>query len=321
MKKILLLTSGGDAPGMNAAIRSVVRSAGHFNLEIYACHNGYQGLIDHDIFRLNNADVTGIINRGGTILKSSRSKDFYNIEKRKHVAEFLKTEGISALIIIGGDGSFQGATLLSKESGVQIIGIPGTIDNDIIGTEYTIGFDTARNTALRAIDNIRDTASSNNIYFLIEVMGQRSGFLAADVALAGGADYVLTPEFPLSIESLVSEIIAPRRKKNSLIIVVAEAGNPGRSIELANKLRENTPFKYRTCILGHIQRGGAPSVQDRLLASEMGYCAIKAIFENRTGYMTAVINHRIELVEFPANNQYRKLNENYIMNLTKILSS
>lgn len=322
MKKILMLTSGGDSPGMNATIRAVVRTGYHYNLEVFACHNGFQGLVDEEIFKIHKHDVAGSIQRGGTILRSSRCKAFYEKKYRDKCRKFLAKNKIDGLIIIGGDGSFRGASILEAEGGPGAIGIPGTIDNDIIGTEYTIGFDTARNTALKAIDNIRDTAASNNRYFLVEVMGQRAGFLAVDVGLAGGAEFILTPEFPISAEELSAKIMAPRRKKQSLIIVVAEAGHAGRSMEIAEKLKHTTPFEYRVCILGHIQRGGSPTVMDREIATRMGFMAVEALHAKKFNLMTAMQDGKLVLTPFRgAEASYRKLEHDELLKMGMILAA
>jgi 6-phosphofructokinase 1 len=325
MKKILLLTSGGDAPGMNAAIRAAVRTANNqtlvSDLEIYGCHDGYQGLVRQDIFKMNNADVAGIIQSGGTVLRSSRCKDFFDKKVRCKVIDFLKTQGIDGLIVIGGDGSFRAASLLDAEGGSKCIGIPGTIDNDIVGTDYTIGFDTACNTALRNIDNIRDTAHSSNRYFLIEVMGQRAGFIAANVGLASGAEYIITPEYPVSIEELAEKINQPKRQKKSLIIVVAEAGAPGRSVKMAERLRELTPFEYRVCILGHIQRGGSPTLIDREMGSVMGSLAVESLIANKSNLMTSWVKGKLLLAPFPGSQApFRKLEDDRRLKLGEMLA-
>jgi 6-phosphofructokinase 1 len=324
MKKILILTSGGDAPGMNAAIRAAVRTANNYpetDIEIYGCHDGYQGLVDQDIFQLTNADVAGIIQSGGTVLRSSRCKSFFDKQVRSKAIEFLKAKRIDGLIVIGGDGSFRAASLLEDEGGPKCIGIPGTIDNDIIGTEYTIGFDTACNTALHAIDNIRDTAHSSNRYFLIEVMGQRAGFIAANVGLAGGAEFIITPEFPITVEELAEKINKPKRKKRSLVVVVAEAGTPGRSVKMAERLRELTPFEYRVCILGHIQRGGSPTLIDREIGSVMGNKAVESLISGKSNLMTAWNKGELTLVPFPGPDApFRKLASSQRLKLSELLA-
>lgn len=321
MSKILVLTSGGDSPGMNAVVRAVVRTCCYYNVEIYGCHNGYKGMVDQDVFLMKTEDVAGCIQHGGTILRSSRCKEFLDPKVRLKSIKFLQEKGIDGLVVVGGDGSFRGASILSSEGGPKVIGIPGTIDNDVIGTEYTIGFDTARNNAIRAIDNIRDTAASNSIYFLVEVMGQRSGFLALDVGISGGAEYILTPEFPIAIDELIKQINAPDRKRDSLIIVVAEAGVPGRSMDIAKQLKAATPFEYRACVLGHIQRGGSPTVMDREIGSRMGYMAVKALLNGKSELMTAIQNGQLVLTKFPgANAGIRKLEDVHLFEISKVLS-
>ncbi len=322
MKKILVLTSGGDAPGMNAAIRAIVRTGYYHKLKVFACHNGYQGLVDQDIFQMQPGDVTGCIQYGGTILRSSRCKAFYQKKARKEVGKYLKTKGIDGLVIIGGDGSFRGAALLENEGGPKAIGIPATIDNDILGTEYAIGFDTARNTALQAIDKIRDTAYSNNRYFVVEIMGRRAGFLAVDVGIAGGAEYILTPEFPVAIKDLAEQINAPGRTKKSLIIIVAEAGTPGRSLNIVRRLRKLTPFEYRVCVLGHTQRGGSPTVMDREIGSRMGNLAVTALIEGKTNGMTAIQNGQLMLTSFPGpDSPCRLLTDGDLLRLSEVLAT
>ena len=322
-KKILILSSGGDSPGMNAAIRSIVRSGYYHGFKTYACHDGYHGLVKRTIFPITPDDVAGCIQHGGTIIRSGRSKEFQKKASRNKVRAFLKKENIEYLLTIGGDGTFRGAALLEKEGGPKTIGIPGTIDNDIVGTDYTIGFDTARNTAIAAIDNIRDTAASSSMYFLVETMGRHSGFLAVDVGIAGGAEFILTPEFPITIPKLAKLIMAPHRKKHSLIIVVSEADSPGRSFNIAQALKLLTPkFDYRVCILGHIQRGGSPTVMDRLAASIMGNLAIKGLMEGKSKCMTALQRGKYLLVPFPKSNApTRQLDNEHLIKLNTILAT
>ncbi len=322
MKRILLLTSGGDAPGMNAAIRAIVRTALYRKLDVFACHNGYQGLVDHEIFQMQAGDVTNCIQYGGTILKSSRCLEFLKKPVRKQVVEYLKHKGIHGMVVIGGDGSFRGAAALQAEGGPKCIGIPATIDNDIIGTDYALGFDTARNTAMQAIDKIRDTSKSSDRYFLVEIMGRKAGFLAVDVGIAGGVDHILTPEFPMSAEELAKRINAPMRKKQSLLIVVAEAGEQGRSLKIANKLRKLTPFEYRVCVLGHIQRGGAPTVMDREIGSRMGNLAVESLIEDKTNCMTAIQDGKLLLVPFSGPDApCRLLQNDDLLKLSEVLST
>ena len=299
MKKIIVLTSGGDAPGMNAAIRAVVRSAHHYGIKTFGCRQGFQGLIDRQLFPLEPESVANCIQLGGTILKAGRCTAFLEKNTRAACLEFLREQQIDGMVVIGGNGSFKGAALLSAEGGPAIIGIPGTIDNDIPNTDYTIGFDTARNTALNAIDKVRDTASSHDRHFLVEVMGRSSGFLALDVGLAGGAEFILLPEFPISMGEFASAIQLPRRKKQSSIIVIAEADQPGRTIQIAEELGKSTGFAYRVCILGHIQRGGSPTVLDRNVASNMGFQAVKGLLEGATHKMTSLIKDELSLQPIP----------------------
>ncbi|MES2218505.1 MAG: 6-phosphofructokinase [Pseudomonadota bacterium] len=299
MKKIIVLTSGGDAPGMNAAIRAVVRTAHHYGVKTFGCRQGFQGLIDRELFPLEPESVANCIQLGGTILKAGRTTAFLEKTTRDTCREFLKEQQVDGMVVIGGNGSFKGAALLSSEGGPAVIGIPGTIDNDILNTDYTIGFDTARNTALSAIDKVRDTASSHDRHFLVEVMGRSSGFLALDVGLAGGAEFILLPEFPITMTDFATAIQAPRRKKQSSIIVVAEANQPGRTIKIAEELEKLTGFPYRVCILGHIQRGGSPTLLDRNVASNMGYLAVKGLLSGATHKMASMLRDQLSLQPIP----------------------
>lgn len=299
IKKILVLSSGGDAPGMNAAIRGVVRTALHHNVEVYGTLLGYQGLIEKNIFPLDAGFVGNSIQRGGTILQTGRCLAFKEESVRKECREFLQQQGITGLVVLGGDGSFRGASLLAHESDLRVVGIPCTIDNDIPGTDYTIGFDTARNTALEAIDKIRDTAFSFNRNFLVEVMGRNSGFLAVDVGIAGGAEFILIPEVPMTIASLVERLQNRSRHKRSSIIVVAEANAPGRSFSIAEEIAALSGIEYKVCVLGHTQRGGSPTVQDRKVASIMGYTAVEALLAGEHDKMMAHVNGKVLPVAFP----------------------
>lgn len=299
MKKIVVLTSGGDSPGMNAAIRAVVRSALYHGYQIFGCQYGFQGLVDKKLISMTADSVANCIQQGGTILKAERCLAFYQPEVRAECRIFLKQQGIDSLIVLGGNGSFTGAALLGEQDGPAIIGIPCTIDNDIPGTEYTIGFDTACNTALQAIDRIRDTASSHNRHFLVEVMGRNAGFLAVQVGIAGGAEIILIPEVMTPIKKLAAKIIQPRRAKLSSIIIVAEADQPGRSLAIAEDLRKLTTLSYRVCILGHTQRGGSPTTYDRSIASYLGYYAVNAIINGHSGKMVAIEQNHPTLVPFP----------------------
>ena len=298
-RKLLILTSGGDAPGMNAAIRAVLRTAIAYEIEVYAAEGGYQGLIDQTVFPMSSRDVANSIQRGGTILRTNRCADFLKKEVRARCLDYVNKLGIDALAVLGGDGSFRGAAIFESEGGPRTVGIPCTIDNDIIGTEYTIGFDTACNTALQAIDKIRDTAFSLNRHFLVEVMGKDAGFLAVDVGIAGGAEFILIPEEPLSTKQLVKKIQSRKRAKMASIVVVAEADQPGRSVKIAEEIKKLSGLSYKVCILGHIQRGGAPTVKDRKIASLMGFHAVECLLRGYSGKMIGMQGEVLMPVDFP----------------------
>jgi 6-phosphofructokinase 1 len=297
MKRIGVLTSGGDAPGMNAAIRAVVRTAAYHELEIIGIYRGYQGLIDGEVTELGPRSVGGIINRGGTILRSARCKAFYEVEGRAKAAETLKKYGIEGLVVIGGDGTYRGALKLHEEHATMCIGIPGTIDNDIGGTDFTIGYDTALNIALEAIDRIRDTAESHDRIFFVEVMGRHSGYLAMMSGIAGGAEEILVPETPTSLENIVEHIRINRKKgKRSSIIVVAEGDDAGNAIQVAKQVDELADIpNSRVVVIGHLQRGGTPTAFDRVLASRLGVRAVEALMEETTGKMVGMIANHVVL--------------------------
>ena len=297
MKKIAVLTSGGDAPGMNAAVRAVVRSGIHFDYSVTGIRFGYKGLIEGDFIELDSSDMSGIIQTGGTILKSARSAEFRTEEGRAKAAQQLKENDIEALIVIGGDGTFQGVTLLSQEHQICVIGIPATIDNDLIGTDETIGYDTALNTAMEAIDKIRDTADAHDRLFLIEVMGRDTGFIALETGIASGAELILLPETLKNIGQIkgtLKEIMSEHRR--STLVVVAEGDETGGALKLADQLGEDfEKYDMRVSILGHIQRGGNPSAHDRVLASRLGFEAVQAIHDGHTQVMVGVVNHRAKI--------------------------
>jgi len=300
VKTIGVLTSGGDSPGMNAGIRAVVRSACHHGMQVYGIRRGYQGLIEGDIVPMGPRDVGGIINRGGTILRTARCKEFFEPAGRKTGAEQLMKRGIEGLVVIGGDGSYRGAQALESEHGIKCIGMPGTIDNDIGGTDFTIGFDTALNTALDAIDRLRDTAESHDRLFYVEVMGRRNGFIAMFSAIAGGAEYVLVPETKTSVDDLVESLNnANARGKRSSVIVVAEGDEAGDAATIAKQVAERSVFKeYRVTVIGHLQRGGSPTAFDRILAARLGMRAVQALIEGKTGLMTGVDGRDVVLRPF-----------------------
>lgn len=290
VSSIGVLTSGGDSPGMNAAIRAVVRTALINDLTVFGIERGFQGLIDRHLRPLSSRDVSGIINLGGTILKSARCKEFFEPEGRAAAADTLKEHGIDALVAIGGEGTYKGLELLAKEHGIRVVGMPGTIDNDIGGTDYTIGFDTALNTAVEAIDRLRDTAQSHDRLFFVEVMGRRSGYLAMLSAIAGGAECVLVPETPTDLPAMIAQLEHYRMAgKTSFIVVVAEGDEAGDAAEISRKVIEASDFQdSRVTVIGHLQRGGRPTAVDRILASRFGVHAVEALVKGESGVMTAV---------------------------------
>lgn len=295
MKKIAVLTSGGDSPGMNACIRAVVRGAIYYEAEVYGINQGYQGLIENDMFAMHSYSVSNILQHGGTILKSARSEEFMTKQGRKKAFENLKERGITGLVTIGGDGTFTGANIFYEEFGLPILGVPGTIDNDIFGTDKTIGFDTAVNTTLDAIDKIRDTADSHGRIFFIEVMGRDSGYIAIQSAIGGGAESVILPEKHSTAEDIVNHLQdGIRRDKSFSIVVVAERDIPGYAVELAKEVSKGITNKdIRVTILGHIQRGGSPTSTDRTLASRLGLGAIEGLIDGKTNVMVGVIDDKI----------------------------
>jgi len=297
MKRIAVMTSGGDSPGMNAAVRAVVRTASYHGLEVFAVDRGYQGLIDDCIRPMGPRDVGGIINRGGTILHSARCKEFYEPEGRAKSAENLKRHGVEGLVVIGGDGTYRGAVRLHEEHGIRCIGLPGTIDNDIGGTDFTIGYDTALNIAVEAIDRIRDTAESHDRLFFVEVMGRHSGYLAMMSGIAGGAEEILVPENPTDIPLLVDHLRENREKgKMSAIVVVAEGDDAGNAIDVARKVGEISEFEgSRVVVIGHLQRGGTPTAFDRILASRLGLRAVEALTEGENGKMVGISGNNVVL--------------------------
>jgi len=296
INKIAVMTSGGDSPGMNAAIRSVVRTCAYYSKECIGVYRGYQGMIEGDFTTLTARNINNIINKGGTILKSARSDEFRTPEGRKKAFKQLKDNNIDGLVVIGGDGSFTGGVVFNKEHNFPVIGIPGTIDNDIFGTSHTIGYDTALNTAVDAIDKIRDTASSHNRLFFVEVMGRDAGFIALNAGVGAGAEEILIPEENLGLDRLLESLIKSRKSgKSSSIVVVAEGDKSGKNVfELAEYVEENMPeYDVRVSVLGHMQRGGTPSCFDRVLASRLGVKAVEMIIENKTNLMIGLKNNTV----------------------------
>ena len=300
IKRIAVYTSGGDAPGMNAAIRAVVRTAVYHDLHIFGIHRGYEGMIDGDFHRLDIREVGNIMYRGGTILQTARSKRFMTPEGRRNAYEALQAFDIDGCIAIGGDGTFTGAQVFSGEYDIPFIGIPGTIDNDLYGTDYTIGYDTAVNTAVEAVDKIRDTADSHNRLFFVEVMGRNSGFIALSTGIASGAGNVLIPEVDTTIERLVELLrLGVKRKKRFGIIVVAEGNKLGPTHEIAEKVSKAIDYyDTKVTIIGHIQRGGSPTALDRLLASRLGFGAVEGLLAGEKNAMIGLVNNEVCFTPF-----------------------
>jgi 6-phosphofructokinase 1 len=323
VSKIAVLTSGGDAPGMNAAIRAVVRTGLYHGLEVFGVVRGYNGMIEDDIFQMDSKSVANIIQRGGTILKTARSKEFFETDGRQKAYENLKKRGIDGIVVIGGDGSFKGAQKFSNEFDIPCIGLPGTIDKDIAGSDFTIGFDTAVNTAVEAIDKIRDTADAHDRLFVVEVMGRDAGYIALHSGIATGAENILIPEAKTDMDLLVKGLTEKeKRKKLVNLIVVAEGDEFGGGTEVANLLKEKLPnADIRVCILGHIQRGGAPSCLDRLIASRMGYHAVECLLNGTHNVMVGIEDNKMKYT--PLNNAVKakqKISDEWLK-IVKILAS
>lgn len=321
--KIGVMTSGGDSPGMNAAIRAVVRTGIYYGLEVFGIMRGFSGLIENDIIPMHSRSVANIIQRGGTMLKTARCKEFLEPEGRLKAYNNLKKLGINGLVVIGGDGSFKGADVFSREFDIPCIGLPGTIDKDIAGTDFTIGFDTAVNTAVAAIDKIRDTADAHDRMFIIEVMGRDSGYIALHSGIATGAENVLIPERKTNIEELLNGLLEKeRRQKLVNIIVVAEGDGFGGANEVANAIKDRLKnIETRVAILGHIQRGGPPSCLDRLIASRMGYASVEALLKGRHNVMVGILNNRLHYTPLEkAVKAKQKINDEWLK-IVKILAS
>ncbi|MCE6992995.1 6-phosphofructokinase [Dyadobacter sp. CY323] len=323
MKRIGVFTSGGDAPGMNACIRAVVRGAVYHGIEVFGIRRGYSGMIAGDVYKMESYSVSNIVQRGGTILKSARSKDFMTPEGRKKAYENLMELGIEGLVAIGGNGTFTGAMIFGNEYGIPTVGAPGTIDNDLYGTDYTIGFDTAVNTALDAIDRIRDTASSHDRIFFIEVMGRDSGYIAVQSGIAGGAELVMVPEVLTPISEVVETLKQGwSRSKSSSIIIVAEGDEEGSAQEVAEKIKaqvdENADIRVTT--LGHTQRGGPPSAYDRILASRLGLGALEGLIAGQKNVMAGIINNDLVYTPFEDTIRLPKPINEDLLRMVKILS-
>ncbi len=321
--KIGVLTSGGDSPGMNAAIRAVVRAASYHQLECVGIYRGFQGLVEGDFKELDARSVKNLINKGGTFLKSARCSDFRTEQGRQKAFENLKIEKIDALIVIGGDGSFKGASAFSKEFNFPVVGIPSTIDNDIHGTDFTIGYDTALNTVVEAIDKIRDTANSHNRLFLVEVMGRDAGDIALNAGIGAGAQEIMIPEQNLGRERLLESLARSKESgKTSSIVVVAEGDHIGKNImELAEYIETNLKeYEVRVTVLGHIQRGGAPSCYDRVLASRLGVGAVDAIVRGESDIMVGIVHNKITTVPFSKTIKEEKKVDEELIRVAEILS-
>lgn len=322
IKSVGIYCSGGDAPGMNAAVRAAVRTGLFRNLKVFGIYNGYNGMIANHFEELSAKSVGNLIQRGGAFLKAGRSKDFLKPEARKTAFENLQKAGIESLVCIGGDGSYKGAHTLYEEFRIPVVGIPGTIDNDVYGTDYTIGFDTALNTALDAIDKIRDTAFSHDRLFIVEVMGRDTGYIALNVGLAGGAEEVFVPESPLSLDKVIEHIQSSiQRGKLSSILVTAEGQKPGRAYDLAEAIRKKSGFEAKVCVLGHMQRGGSPTAADRILASRLGASAVEGLLKGYTDVAIGIQNDQITTTSFVDATTKKKQLKLELLQLIQILST
>jgi 6-phosphofructokinase 1 len=322
IKRIAVLTSGGDAPGMNAALRAVVRNASFHDLHVYGIYRGYDGMIDGDLRRLERGDVGNIIHRGGTILKTARCKRFYTPEGRRSAYESLLAFDIDGCIAIGGNGTFTGASIFSEEYDIPFIGIPGTIDNDLYGTDFTIGFDTAINTAIEAVDKIRDTADSHNRLFFVEVMGRNSGFIALNTGIGSGAGGVLIPERDTTVEELIELLKkGARRKKLFSVVIVAEGNKSGNAQEIAKIVNEKFDFyDTKVTIIGHLQRGGSPTALDRVLASRLGFNAVEGLLKGKSGVMAGIVNGKTHFTPFAEAISKQKAPDNDLLRMAEILA-
>ena len=321
--KIAVLTSGGDAPGMNAAVRAVVRSCAFYDIECYGVYQGYQGLIDGNMKLMNARSVNNIINKGGTFLKSARCLEFRTPEGRAKAYKNIQDKGIDALVVIGGDGSFTGAMIFQQEHNVPVIGIPGTIDNDIYGTRYTLGYDTALNTVVEVIDKIRDTASSHNRLFIVEVMGRDAGHIALNSGIGAGAEEILIPEENRGLDQMLESLQRSEKSgKSSSIVVVAEGDKTGENVfEIAKYIETNLPYyEVRVSVLGHMQRGGAPSCFDRVLASRMGVHAVEKLREGASNVMVGVIDDKMVLTPLEKAIKGKSEINNNLLRVADILS-
>lgn len=322
MKKIAVFTSGGDAPGMNACIRAVVRTAVYSQLEVVGIIRGYEGMINGDFLPMQSTSVSNIIQRGGTILKSARSKHFMTEEGRAKAAENLKKEGVEGIVAIGGDGTFTGAKIFYEEHGIPTIGAPGTIDNDLYGTDFTIGYDTAVNTVVDAVDKIRDTADAHDRLFFVEVMGRDAGFIALRSGIGVGAEAVLVPETETYVDRLIEKLQKGwERKKTSSIIIVAEGDDAGGAYHVAEKVKAKFKhYETKVTVLGHVQRGGSPSAADRVMASQMGNAAVLALIEGRKNEMVGIVNRQVVFTPFEKAIKHNQQINQELLKLADLLS-
>lgn len=321
MKKLAVFTSGGDSPGMNACIRAVVRTASYHNLEVTGIMHGYEGLIRNEFIPLGPKSVANIIQRGGTVLKTARSKRFLALEGRQKAVENLIKHDIDGIVAIGGDGTFRGALELSKMCAIPIVGCPGTIDNDLVGTDFTIGYDTAINTVVEAVDKIRDTAESHDRLFFVEVMGRDAGLIALRSGIGVGAECILMPETKTDIEDLIKRLEGGRKSKSSKIIIVAEGDEAGGAFTIAEQVKKRLPdYDTRVTILGHIQRGGNPSAMDRVNSSRMGFSAVEALLAGKKNVMIGIINKKISYTPFENAVKHTQHLDPDLMRMLEILS-
>lgn len=321
MKKIAVLTSGGDSPGMNACIRAVVRTAIYHKIEVMGIMHGYDGMINDEFIPLSAKSVANIIQRGGTILKTARSKEFRTVEGRKQAIANLNKYGIEGIVVIGGDGTFTGAMELTKMCNIPVVGCPGTIDNDLIGTDFTIGYDTAINTVVDAVDKLRDTAESHDRLFFVEVMGRDAGLIALRAGIAAGAESILMPETKTDLNDLVNRLKNKRKSKNSKIIIVAEGDEAGGAFGIAEKIGKELPeYDMRVTILGHIQRGGNPSAMDRVNSSRIGFAAVEALLQGKHNVMVGIVDKRITYTPFDKAIKHTEVLDTDLLRMLEILS-
>ncbi len=322
MKRIAVLSSGGDAPGMNAAIRAVVRSGIYNDLTVFGVFRGYEGLINGEVTKLEKSDVANIIHKGGTILKTARSEDFRTKEGRQKAFEFLEAFEIDGLVVIGGNGTYTGAKYLTEEHNINVVGLPGTIDNDIYGTDYTIGFDTAINTAIEAVDKIRDTADSHTRLFFIEVMGRHSGYIALHTGIGSGSTTIFLPETDNNIDSFMDNLRkANRRNKLFNLVIVAEGNKNGNAIELAQIVKKEFPeIDAKATVIGHLQRGGSPTASDRILSSRLGYYAVEALINKKSNCAIGIVNNQVHYTSFEDAITKKKDPEAEMIKMAEILS-